>query len=638
MKRFFRGAGMYLLLLVAILALTGLFSGGWGQTMGEQKELSYSPQFLDLVRQGKIDRVIIVEGELKGLYKDSSVREADFPDRTYDFKTRIPDVAEYNRDVKAVLGLSEDASMKEYGFDTDFGVIPAPSFFMTTILPIIIMAVLIGGIWYFVMAQQSGGGGKVMNFGKSRARVMQDPRHPVTFEDVQGLDEEKEELSEIVQFLKNPRRFLDLGARIPKGVLLVGPPGTGKTLLARAVAGEAGVPFFSISGSDFVEMFVGVGASRVRDLFEQAKKNVPCIVFIDEIDAVGRQRGAGLGGGHDEREQTLNQLLVEMDGFTTNEGIIILAATNRADILDPALLRPGRFDRQIAVHQPDIKGRESILRLYAKGKPIAPDVDYKVIAKMTPWFSGADLENVMNEAALLTARRGRKQITMQEMLESVNRVYLGPEKKSRVVTEKDKKLVAYHEAGHAIVAHLLPNCDPVQEVSIIPRGKAGGYTQTLPAEDTQFITKGRLLDNIAMSMGGHAAEKLIFNDVTTGSSSDLHRATETARSMIAEYGMSDSLGPVYLGGGREVFIGRDFSTQATYSEDVAAKIDQEVKKVLESGYSRAYTILSDNIEKLHELVRHLLEKEKIDGQEFVQIMQSNDHKLGIKSGMLPDPV
>jgi len=473
------------------------------------------------------------------------------------------------------------------------------------------------------MQQAQGGGNRVMAFGKSRAKLHTDTKRRITFDDVAGADEEKDELKEVVDFLKNPRKYLELGARIPKGILLVGPPGTGKTLLAKAVAGEAGVPFFSISGSDFVEMFVGVGASRVRDLFEQAKKNSPCIVFIDEIDAVGRHRGAGLGGGHDEREQTLNQLLVEMDGFSINEGIIIIAATNRPDILDPALLRPGRFDRRITVGIPDIKGREEILKVHSKGKPLMPEVDLKVLAKRTPGFTGADLENMMNEAAILAARKGNKQIGMDELEEAITRVIAGPEKKSRVLTEKDKRLVAYHEAGHAVVSKLLPNADPVHQISIIPRGMAGGYTLTLPEQDKYFISKSELLDEITQLLGGRVAEALVLNDISTGASNDIQRASQMARKMVTEYGMSENIGPVTFGGKyEEIFLGRDWGTYRNYSEDVASLIDKETKHIVQQAYERAEKLLKENINKLHKVAEALLEKEKLDTEEFEEVFAS----------------
>ncbi|MGB4469489.1 MAG: ATP-dependent zinc metalloprotease FtsH, partial [Tepidanaerobacteraceae bacterium] len=492
----------------------------------------------------------------------------------------------------------------------------------TQILSPLLLMVFIIGAWYFFM-QQGQGGGRVMSFGKSRAKLHTDDKRRVTFEDVAGVDEAKEELEEIVEFLKYPKKFIEIGARIPKGVLLVGPPGTGKTLLARAVAGEAGVPFFSISGSDFVEMFVGVGAARVRDLFEQAKKNSPCIVFIDEIDAVGRQRGAGLGGGHDEREQTLNQLLVEMDGFGINEGIIILAATNRPDILDPALLRPGRFDRQVVVDIPDVKGREDILKVHARNKPIAEGVELSVLARRTPGFTGADLENLINEAALLSARRNKKKIGMTELEEAITRVIAGPEKKSRVMTERERRLVAYHEAGHAVVAHLLPSVDPVHEVSIIPRGRAGGYTMILPKEDRFFMGKSELMDQVTHLLGGRVSEELVLNEISTGAQNDLERATQIARRMVMEFGMSERIGPMTLGHKHEeVFLGRDLARGRNYSEEVAASIDKEVKNIIETCYNKAKTLLSENINKLHKVAQALLEREKLDGEEFLEVFAS----------------
>ncbi len=474
--------------------------------------------------------------------------------------------------------------------------------------------------WLFVMNPNQGGN-KTMSFGKSKARLMgQGEQNRITFEDVAGVDEEKEELQEIVEFLKSPKKFTDMGARIPKGVLLVGQPGTGKTLLAKAVAGEAGVPFFIISGSDFVEMFVGVGASRVRDLFEEAKKKAPCIIFIDEIDAVGRQRGAGLGGGHDEREQTLNQLLVEMDGFGTNEGVIVLAATNRPDVLDKALLRPGRFDRQIVVSAPDVKAREQILEVHAKKKKLAEDVDLKTIAKNTSGFAGADLENVLNEAALLAARRDIKEIGMKEIEDAMVKVTMGPEKKTRVRSEKENKLVAYHEAGHAVVSHFLPTQDPVHQISIVPRGMAGGYTMYRPTEDKNFMSKSEMEENIVSLLGGRVAEKLILNDISTGASNDIERATKIARNMVTRYGMSERVGTLTLGSTQEeVFLGRDFAQSKEYSEETAAIIDEETKKIVDTAYQNAEEILKANIDKLHTVAGILLEKEKIDAEEFDQI-------------------
>ena len=479
-------------------------------------------------------------------------------------------------------------------------------------------------IFWFLMMGGVGNGnanGKTMTFGKSKAKMMTPAdKNRITFDDVAGVDEEKEELEEIVEFLKNPKKYTDMGARIPKGVLLVGQPGTGKTLLAKAVAGEAGVPFFIISGSDFVEMFVGVGASRVRDLFEQAKKNSPCIIFIDEIDAVGRQRGAGLGGGHDEREQTLNQLLVEMDGFAANEGVIVLAATNRPDVLDKALLRAGRFDRQIVVGMPDVKAREQILEVHSRKKRLADDVDLKVIAKNTSGFAGADLENVLNEAALLAARRNIDEIGMKEIEDAMVKVTMGPEKKTRVRSEKENRLVAYHEAGHAVVSHYLTTQDPVHQISIVPRGMAGGYTMYRPTEDKSFMSKTEMEENIVSLLGGRVAEALILNDVSTGASNDIERATKIARSMVTQYGMSDRIGTITLGQGQEeVFLGRDLAHAKEYSEETAAVIDEETKRIVDTGYNRAKQILSDNIDKLHKVAGILLEKEKIEADEFEAI-------------------
>lgn len=479
-------------------------------------------------------------------------------------------------------------------------------------------------IFWFISMGGRQSGNKTMSFGKSRARVVnQDDKNKITFNDVAGVDEEKQELQEIVDFLKNPKKFTDMGARIPKGVLLVGHPGTGKTLLAKAVAGEAGVPFFIISGSDFVEMFVGVGASRVRDLFEQAKKNAPCIIFIDEIDAVGRQRGAGLGGGHDEREQTLNQLLVEMDGFALNEGVIVMAATNRPDVLDKALLRPGRFDRQIVVSQPDVKAREQILEVHARKKRLAADVDLRIIAKNTSGFSGADLENVLNEAALLAARNNETEITMKNVEDAMVKVTMGPEKKSRVRSEKENKLVAYHEAGHAVVSRFLPTQDAVHQISIVPRGMAGGYTMYRPNEDKSFMSKGEMQENIISLLGGRVAEKLILDDISTGASNDIERATKIARAMVTQYGMSDRIGPMTLGVGQEeVFLGRDLAQSKEYSEETASVIDEEVKSIIDTAYKTAEEILRRNIDKLHAVAGVLLEKEKIDGDEFEAIFNN----------------
>ena len=489
---------------------------------------------------------------------------------------------------------------------------------LSTLLPIL----LIVGFVFFMLQQTQGGGNRVMQFGRSRARLLDPEKKKITFADVAGVDEAEEELEEIVDFLKDPKRYNDMGARIPKGVLLFGPPGTGKTLLARAIAGEAGVPFFSISGSDFVEMFVGVGAARVRDLFEQAKKNSPCIIFVDEIDAVGRHRGAGLGGGHDEREQTLNQLLVEMDGFSANEGIIIIAATNRPDILDPALLRPGRFDRQITVDLPDLLGRKEILKVHARGKPLDDEVDMDVLARRTPGFTGADLANMINEAALLTARRDKKKIGMKELEDSIERVIAGPEKKSRIMSEEEKKLIAYHEAGHAVVGGLLPHADPVHKISIIPRGRMGGYTLSLPVEDRRVHTKSYLLDQVTTLMGGRASESLVLVDISTGAHNDLERATDLVRKMITEYGMSEELGPITFGRPEEqVFMGRDLARDRNYSEATAYSIDKEEHQMIEHSYQQAKKLLEDNISKLHLIASTLLEQETIERSQFEALMQ-----------------
>ena len=505
--------------------------------------------------------------------------------------------------------------LSDAGISYSFQDIERPSWLSENAATLIMCAVMLIFLFFVISTQTAASGGgsgsKMMNFGKSRARMTKAGESTVTFKDVAGLQEEKEELEEVVDFLKNPAKYTQLGARIPKGIILVGPPGTGKTLLAKAIAGEAGVPFFSISGSDFVEMFVGTGAARVRDLFDQAKRNMPCIVFIDEIDAVGRQRGAGLGGGHDEREQTLNQLLVQMDGFEKNEGIIVMAATNRADILDPALLRPGRFDRQIYVSLPDVKGREAIFKVHSRNKPLAPDVSFKILARMTSGFSGADIENLLNEAAILAARAGRKVIVMVDLLEGINKVIAGPQKKSRVVTETDKRITAYHESGHAIVAKLLPGCDEVQEVSIIPRGMAAGYTLTRPETDDSHVTRSKLHDTIAMMLGGRAAEEIVIHDISTGASNDIQRATQLARSMVTEWGMSEAIGNIYLGGDKEVFLGKDFGATHTYSEELGGVIDVEIRKIIDGAYDRALTILREHRTILDNMVKVLYAKQTI---------------------------
>ncbi len=492
------------------------------------------------------------------------------------------------------------------------------------ILPLLLMV----GLILFFMQQMQGGGNRVMSFGKSRARQITKDMPKVTFDDVAGVDEAVEELMEIKEFLENPSKFQALGAKIPKGVLLYGPPGSGKTLLARAVAGEAGVPFFSISGSDFVEMFVGVGAARVRDLFEQAKTNAPCIIFMDEIDAVGRQRGAGLGGGHDEREQTLNQLLVEMDGFDVKAGVILIAATNRPDILDPALLRPGRFDRQIVVDRPDLEGRRAILRVHTKGKPLAPGIDVDVLARRTPGFTGADLANMVNEAALLSARHGKKTIDMVELEEAIDRVVAGPEKKTRLISDKEKEIIAYHESGHALVAHTLPNADPVHKISIIPRGRALGYTLTLPTEDKYLVTKSELIDELAMLLGGRTAEEMVFGDITTGDQNDIDRATKVARQMVMEYGMSDALGPITLGHKQEqVFLGRDFQAEPNYSDEVAYEIDKEVRRLIDEAHAEARRILTEQRDRLGTIAKILIEKETVDKEALLRMLDGDPQEV-----------
>ena len=530
-------------------------------------------------------------------------------------KGTLADVQRFIDDVSVYTASADEAVSYNYIRSSD-------NTLLYEFLPLIVMGVLLIALWIFIMKKMGGGlGGKEMNFGKAKIKNTNDEKRKTTFDDVAGADEEKEELEEIVEFLKAPEKFNKLGARIPKGVLLVGPPGTGKTLLARAVAGEAGVPFFSISGSDFVEMFVGVGASRVRDLFEQAKKNSPCIIFIDEIDAVGRQRGAGLGGGHDEREQTLNQLLVEMDGFGANEGVILIAATNRPDVLDPALMRPGRFDRQVIVSYPDINGREAILKVHARKKPLAPDVRLKTIAKTTAGFTGADLENLLNEAALLAARKNKKAITMEEIEEATIKVVVGTEKKTRVMSEKEKKLTAYHEAGHAICFHELATQDPVHEISIIPRGMAGGYTMPLPSEDKSYHSRKEMLEDIVVCLGGRVAEAIILDDISTGASNDIEKATKTARSMVTKYGMTKELGCICYGTDNgAVFLGRDMGHTQDYSEKTAAKIDELILEIVNNAYDRAETILKDNIDKLHEVAAYLIKHEKMGSEDFEAVM------------------
>ena len=560
-------------------------------------DITYSA-FMKHVQQDEVKQVTIVDNVISGKLKDGK----DFSTVAPSDDSLIPTLRARDIEIKAELP-------------------PQPPWW-TTILSSLLPMLLIVGIWFMLMQQSQGGGGRVMNFGKSRARRYDEDNIKITFKDVAGADEAKQELEEVVEFLKHPKKYNDLGAKIPKGVLLYGPPGTGKTLLAKAVAGEAGVPFFSISGSDFVEMFVGVGASRVRDLFEQAKKSAPCIVFIDEIDAVGRQRGAGLGGGHDEREQTLNQLLVEMDGFGANEGIIMIAATNRPDILDPALLRPGRFDRQIVVDRPDIKGRQEILKVHVKGKPISPEVELGVIARRTPGFTGADLSNLVNEAALMAARKNKNKIDMPEMEEAAERVIMGPERRSRVISDKEKRLTAYHEGGHTLVGMLLDNTDPVHKVTIIPRGRAGGYTLSLPKEDRYYATRSEMLDELKVLLGGRVAEALVLKEISSGASNDLQRATSLARQMICEYGMSSELGPMTFGHRQDqVFLGRDIGRDKDYSEEVAAKIDKEIRKFIDEAYQKTESLLNENMDKLHLIADALIERETLEGEEIDQLMK-----------------
>ena len=597
MSRVFKNLAIYLLIvLIAVSAFR------WtAEPEKVEKTIDYKT-FYQAVQQDKVKSVTVIpEGNIN----------------------RISGVMK-NEEKFKLNGPKDDtlvALLREHNVESYFSPPPEPPWWtglLSTFLPILLLI----GFVFFMMQQTQGGGNRVMQFGKSRARLHTDEKKRVTFEDVAGADEAKEELQEVVEFLKHPKKFTEMGARIPKGVLLYGAPGTGKTLLAKAVAGEAGVPFFSISGSDFVEMFVGVGAARVRDLFDQAKKNAPCIVFIDEIDAVGRHRGAGLGGGHDEREQTLNQLLVEMDGFSANEGIIVIAATNRPDILDPALLRPGRFDRHIVVDRPDVNGRKAILKVHAKDKPLDSSVDLDVLARRTPGFTGADLANMMNEAALLAARRNKSRITMEELEDAIERVIAGPEKKSRVISEREKQLVAYHEAGHAVISALLPDTDPVHKISIIPRGRAGGYTLLLPTEDRYYMTRSRLLDEVTILLGGRVAESLVLKEVSTGAQNDLERATELVRKMITEYGMSEELGPLTFGRRQEqVFLGRDIARDRNYSEAVAYAIDQEARKLIDQCYHKAEELLRQNMDRLELVAQTLLEKETIEGPEFEELMR-----------------
>ena len=597
MNKFIRNVGFYLLIILVAISVIDYFS----TKNTNRQEVEYT-QFLQQVDKGDVSKVVIIQNTIHGTLADGT-----------EFTTITPDAPNNDPDLYQKLSAK--------GIDIAAENPPEPPWWsqmFSSVIPILLLI----GVWFFIMQQTQGGGGRVMSFGKSRARMSGADKIKVTFRDVAGADEAKQELEEVVEFLKHPKKFNELGARIPKGVLLFGPPGTGKTLLARAVAGEAGVPFFSISGSDFVEMFVGVGASRVRDLFEQAKKNAPCIVFIDEIDAVGRQRGAGVGGGHDEREQTLNQLLVEMDGFAANEGIIIIAATNRPDILDPALLRPGRFDRQIVVDKPDVRGRLAILKVHTKGKPMAKDVDLDIIARRTPGFTGADLSNLVNEAALLAARRDKHKVGMTEMEEAIERVIAGPERKSHVMSEEEKRLTAYHEGGHTLVGMMLKHADPVHKVTIIPRGRAGGYTLMLPKEDRNYATRSELLDRLKVAMGGRVAEEVVLKEISTGASQDIQQASRIVRSMIMQYGMSDVLGPVAYGESQnhQVFLGRDINHQRNYSEEVASEIDKEVRKYMEEAYEACRKIITENRDKLELIAQALMERETLTAKELEELL------------------
>lgn len=611
MNRFIRNTGFYLLIFLVTVGIVQFFIGKNTTT----EPLTYN-QLMTAIQSKTIQDLEMQVNRgtylLTGHFKEGQAPEGHKGDA---FSTRI----QTERDAETI-----NAAAVEQGFELKNKAMQGESFwltFLTSIIPFVIMFIL----FFFLINQAQGGGGKVMNFGKSKARLYNEEKKRVTFEDVAGADEEKQELVEVVEFLKDPRKFAALGARIPKGVLLVGPPGTGKTLLARAVAGEAGVPFFSISGSDFVEMFVGVGASRVRDLFENAKKNAPCIIFIDEIDAVGRQRGAGLGGGHDEREQTLNQLLVEMDGFGANEGIIIVAATNRPDILDPALLRPGRFDRQITVDRPDVKGREAVLKVHARNKPLSKDVKLGTIAKRTTGFTGADLENLLNEAALLAARKNKKDIAMQEVDEAIDRVIVGTEKKSRVISDREKRIVAYHESGHTIVGFFLEHADMVHKVTIIPRGRAGGYVIMLPKEDSLLVTKQELLDKVTGLLAGRVAEELFIGEIGTGAYSDFKQATGIVRSMIMEYGMSDKLGPMQFGATQgQVFLGRDIGHEQNYSDAIAYEIDQEMQMIIQTCYDRAKKLLTEKSAEVHLLANTLLTQETLELEQIKALIEKGD--------------
>lgn len=596
MKKGLKGASIYIIIFVGLL----IFVSMYGMNAPQVERIHYDA-FLKIVEEDQATRIELSEGNrISGTRLDGS-----------EFVSYVPSMLAFKTGELLFEHVESSQNLTHLEAPE-----PAGRPFILDMLPTLFMILLLVVFWFVFMQSSQGGGSKVMSFGKSKAKMVKDTGRKITFADVAGLKEEKEEMAEIVDFLKHPRRYMNLGARIPKGTLMVGPPGTGKTYLSRACAGEAGVPFYTISGSDFVEMFVGVGASRVRDLFEEAKKNAPCIIFIDEIDAVGRRRGAGLGGGHDEREQTLNQLLVEMDGFEDNQGIIVIAATNRPDILDPALLRPGRFDRQVVVGVPDIREREQILKIHSKSKPLAEDIDFAKLAQSTPGFTPADLENVMNEAALLSARNKDKKIRMESVKQSITKVIAGVEKKSRMVSEKERKLTAYHEAGHAVLANILPDSDPVHQVTIIPRGRAGGFTMQLPEEDRSYATKKGMERELIVLLGGRVAESLVLGDISTGAQNDLSRVTKIAKAMVTKYAMSDNLGAMSYEVEDEVFLGRDFASQKNYSEHVAAEIDREVRNIVDSAYEQAKELLEKHIEKLHVIAEALLKYETISGEEF----------------------
>lgn len=600
MNKFFKGIGFYLVIFIIIVGIVQ-FSGTPTQ---EVKTLEFSKVYRELTNENISRLYFISDTAVEGTIKDSNTK----------FRSYVPEEVIGDTLSKEVLDQVKEGKIVVGGEAK-----PSTPWFIE-LLPTLLLIFFMVILWFVFMNQSQGGGGRVMNFGKSKAKVHKDDEKTrVTFKEVAGLNEEKEDLQEVVDFLKNPKKYIELGARIPKGILMVGPPGTGKTYLSRAVAGEAGVPFFSISGSDFVEMFVGVGASRVRDLFDQAKKNAPAIIFIDEIDAVGRKRGAGLGGGHDEREQTLNQLLVEMDGFGVNQGIIIMAATNRPDILDPALLRPGRFDRQIVVGAPDVKGREAIFKVHSKNKPLADDVKIEVLARRTPGFTPADIENLMNEAAILTARKREKKIHMETIEEAITKVIAGVAKKSRVISEPERKLTAYHEAGHAVCAHVLPHVSPVHQVTIVPRGRAGGFTMQLPVEDKFYATKNEMKENIVVLLGGRVAEELTLDDISTGASNDLERVSATARNMVTKYGMSTKLGPMTFGDSDdEVFLGNSFASKQNYSEEVAYEIDKEIGRIVDESYKQTKKILQDNMDRLEYVAKALLVYETLDADQFLK--------------------